>query len=43
MYEILVQWAQYNKFVESGSKNLALMSSTTASMDLKVIKKEQGE
>jgi len=35
MYEILAQRAQYNKFVESGSKNSALMNLTTASMDSK--------
>ena len=34
MYEILAQWAQYNKFVESGSKNKALMSWTTISTEL---------
>ena len=34
MYGILVQWAQYNKFVESGSKNWALVKLTTAKMKL---------
>ena len=35
MYGILAQWAQYNKFVESRSKNEVLMNLTTASIDLK--------
>ena len=35
MYGILAQRAQYNKFVECGSKNQALMNLTMASMDLK--------
>ena len=34
MYEILAQWAQNNKFLESGSKNWALMSWTTVSTEL---------
>ena len=34
MYGISAQWAQYNKFVESGSKNKALMSWTMASAEL---------
>ena len=31
---ILAQWAQYNEFVESESKNLALVSWTTANTKL---------
>ena len=31
---ILVQWAQYNKFVKSELKNYALMSWTTANIEL---------
>ena len=34
VYGTSVQWAQYNKFVESRSKNKALMSGTTASIEL---------
>ena len=34
MYGRLVQWTQYNKFVESGLKNKALMSWTTADIEL---------
>ena len=33
MYGILVQWAQYNKFVENGSKNLSLMGWITTSAE----------
>ena len=34
MCGILVQWAQYNKFVKSELKNYALMSWTTANIEL---------
>ena len=33
MYGILIQWAQYNKFVENGLKNYVLMNWTTASIE----------
>ena len=34
MCGILVQWVQYNKFVKSELKNYALMSWTTAKIEL---------
>ena len=34
MYGISAQWAKYNKFIESESKNKALMSWTPASIEL---------
>ena len=34
MYRILTQWDQYNRFVESGWKNYALMSWTMVSIEL---------
>ena len=34
MYGVLVQGAQYNEFVENGSKNYILMNWTTASIGL---------